>query len=83
MKEEGPAGFYKGFFPAWQRIAPLTVLVFVTFEGIKKLPFIAMVWKLKGLNVNLNFLNFDWLSKQHDIDFYQGQSQNAGPIEFL
>jgi solute carrier family 25 (mitochondrial dicarboxylate transporter), member 10 len=31
----GPAGFFKGFFPAWIRLAPHTVLMFVFFEQLR------------------------------------------------
>lgn len=31
----GPAGFFKGFFPAWVRLAPHTILLFVFFEQLR------------------------------------------------
>ncbi|KAH7730507.1 Protein K11G12.5 [Aphelenchoides avenae] len=31
----GPAGFFKGFFPAWVRLAPHTILMFVFFEQFR------------------------------------------------
>ncbi|KAK0410612.1 hypothetical protein QR680_005234 [Steinernema hermaphroditum] len=31
----GPAGFFKGFFPAWVRLAPHTVLTFIFFEQLR------------------------------------------------
>lgn len=32
----GPAGFFKGFVPAFVRLAPHTVLMFVFFEQIRQ-----------------------------------------------
>ena len=34
---EGPLGFYKGFFPNWFRIAPHTVVTMVVFEQFRKI----------------------------------------------
>ncbi|WKY14147.1 hypothetical protein Q1695_000026 [Nippostrongylus brasiliensis] len=31
----GPAGFFKGFIPAWVRLAPHTVLTFIFFEQLR------------------------------------------------
>ncbi|KAL6723920.1 hypothetical protein ANCDUO_09831 [Ancylostoma duodenale] len=31
----GPAGFFKGFVPAWVRLAPHTVLTFIFFEQLR------------------------------------------------
>uniref|UniRef100_A0A915NCE9 Uncharacterized protein n=1 Tax=Meloidogyne javanica TaxID=6303 RepID=A0A915NCE9_MELJA len=31
----GPLGFFKGFFPAWVRLAPHTILLFVFFEQFR------------------------------------------------
>lgn len=31
----GPAGFFKGFLPAWVRLAPHTVLTFIFFEQLR------------------------------------------------
>ncbi|KAL3092884.1 hypothetical protein niasHT_030073 [Heterodera trifolii] len=31
----GPTGFFKGFFPAWVRLAPHTILLFVFFEQLR------------------------------------------------
>lgn len=31
----GPQGFFKGFFPAWVRLAPHTILLFVFFEQLR------------------------------------------------
>ncbi|VDN59800.1 unnamed protein product [Dracunculus medinensis] len=31
----GPAGFFKGFMPAWVRLAPHTVLTFIFFEQLR------------------------------------------------
>ncbi|KAI6213713.1 hypothetical protein M3Y94_00183800 [Aphelenchoides besseyi] len=31
----GPSGFFKGFFPAWVRLAPHTILMFVFFEQFR------------------------------------------------
>jgi|TARA_B110001450_G_scaffold117315_1_gene110800 hypothetical protein len=42
LKNEGPGGFYKGFFPIWSRFAPTTCLQLITFEQLKRLPFIAL-----------------------------------------
>lgn len=42
LKKEGPLGFYKGFIPIWSRFAPTTCLQLITFEQLKRLPFIAL-----------------------------------------
>ena len=42
LKKEGPLGFYKGFIPIWSRFAPTTCLQLITFEQMKRLPFIAL-----------------------------------------
>merc|ERR1719331_1743696 len=42
IKTEGPGGLYKGFFPIWSRFAPTTCLQLITFEQLKRLPFIAL-----------------------------------------
>ena len=31
----GPAGFYKGFLPAWTRLGTQTVLIFLIFEQLR------------------------------------------------
>ena len=42
FKKEGPLGFYKGFIPIWSRFAPTTCIQLITFEQLKRLPFIAL-----------------------------------------
>jgi len=42
LKKEGPLGFYKGFIPIWSRYAPTSVIQMITFEQLKRLPFIAL-----------------------------------------
>jgi len=42
IKTEGPAGLYKGFIPIWSRFAPTTCIQLITFEQLKRLPFIAL-----------------------------------------
>ncbi|GAA6058388.1 hypothetical protein JCM3770_006109 [Rhodotorula araucariae] len=36
FKHEGPAGFFKGWTPAWIRLSPNTIIVFLTLENLKK-----------------------------------------------
>ena len=36
LKNEGPLGFYKGFFPIWSRFAPTTCLQLIIFEQLRK-----------------------------------------------
>ena len=35
LKNEGPLGFYKGFFPIWSRFAPTTCLQLIIFEQLR------------------------------------------------
>merc|ERR1711935_31956 len=42
IKNEGFGGLYKGFIPIWSRFAPTTCLQLITFEQLKRLPFIAL-----------------------------------------
>jgi hypothetical protein len=42
IKTEGPGGLYKGFIPIWSRFAPTTCIQLITFEQLKRLPFIAL-----------------------------------------
>jgi hypothetical protein len=37
-RKDGPAGFYKGFFPIWTRFAPTTCLQLIIFDQLKRLP---------------------------------------------
>jgi len=37
FRNEGPLGFYKGFFPIWGRFAPTTCLQLVIFEQLRKM----------------------------------------------
>ncbi|CDO76207.1 hypothetical protein BN946_scf184819.g7 [Trametes cinnabarina] len=37
MKTEGPMFMFKGWVPAWMRLQPTTILIFVTFEQLKRL----------------------------------------------
>ncbi|KAF8269455.1 mitochondrial carrier domain-containing protein [Lactarius quietus] len=37
MKAEGPAFMFKGWVPAWSRLQPTTILIFLTFEQLKNL----------------------------------------------
>lgn len=36
IKNEGPVFMFKGWLPAWTRLQPTTILIFVTFEQLKK-----------------------------------------------
>ncbi|KAG8840968.1 Mitochondrial dicarboxylate transporter [Serendipita sp. 405] len=36
IKNEGPMFMFKGWVPAWMRLQPTTILIFVTFEQLKK-----------------------------------------------
>jgi hypothetical protein len=38
LNRDGPAGFYKGFFPIWTRFAPTTCLQLIIFDQLKRLP---------------------------------------------
>jgi dicarboxylate transporter 10 len=35
MQTEGPAFMFKGWLPAWSRLQPTTILIFVTLEQLK------------------------------------------------
>jgi dicarboxylate transporter 10 len=35
MKTEGPAFMFRGWLPAWSRLQPTTILIFVTLEQLK------------------------------------------------
>ena len=35
MKNEGPLFMFKGWVPAWMRLQPTTMLIFITFEQLK------------------------------------------------
>ena len=37
MKNEGPMFMFKGWVPAWMRLQPTTILIFITFEQLKRL----------------------------------------------
>ncbi|KAH9994647.1 mitochondrial carrier domain-containing protein [Russula vinacea] len=37
MKTEGPAFMFKGWLPAWSRLQPTTILIFLTLEQLKNL----------------------------------------------
>jgi len=37
LKNEGPMFMFKGWVPAWTRLQPTTILIFVTLEQLKKL----------------------------------------------
>lgn len=37
MKNEGPMFMFKGWVPAWTRLQPTTILIFLTFEQLKNL----------------------------------------------
>ncbi|TFK67787.1 mitochondrial carrier [Pluteus cervinus] len=37
MKNEGPMFMFKGWVPAWSRLQPTTILIFLTFEQLKNL----------------------------------------------
>jgi len=37
MKTEGPMFVFKGWVPAWMRLQPTTMLIFITFEQLKNL----------------------------------------------
>jgi dicarboxylate transporter 10 len=36
LKTEGPMFVFKGWVPAWMRLNPTTVLIFMTFEQLKR-----------------------------------------------
>jgi dicarboxylate transporter 10 len=35
MKAEGPMFMFKGWVPAWSRLQPTTILIFLTLEQLK------------------------------------------------
>jgi dicarboxylate transporter 10 len=35
LKTEGPAFMFRGWLPAWSRLQPTTILIFVTLEQLK------------------------------------------------
>jgi len=35
MAAEGPMFIFKGWVPAWSRLQPTTILIFLTFEQLK------------------------------------------------
>ncbi|KAJ3494820.1 hypothetical protein NLJ89_g10729 [Agrocybe chaxingu] len=35
MKNEGPMFMFKGWLPAWTRLQPTTILIFLTLEQLK------------------------------------------------
>jgi len=35
MKNEGPMFMFKGWVPAWMRLQPTTILIFLTLEQLK------------------------------------------------
>ena len=35
MKNEGAMFMFKGWVPAWMRLQPTTMLIFITFEQLK------------------------------------------------
>jgi hypothetical protein len=37
MQTEGPAFMFKGWLPAWSRLQPTTILIFLTLEQLKNL----------------------------------------------
>ena len=37
MKNEGAMFMFKGWVPAWMRLQPTTMLIFITFEQLKNL----------------------------------------------
>jgi len=37
LKNEGAMFMFKGWVPAWTRLQPTTILIFVTLEQLKKL----------------------------------------------
>lgn len=37
MRNEGPMFMLKGWVPAWMRLQPTTMLIFITFEQLKNL----------------------------------------------
>ncbi|OSC98886.1 mitochondrial carrier [Trametes coccinea BRFM310] len=37
MRTEGPMFMFKGWVPAWMRLQPTTMLIFITFEQLKRL----------------------------------------------
>jgi dicarboxylate transporter 10 len=37
MAKEGPMFMFKGWVPAWSRLQPTTILIFLTLEQLKNL----------------------------------------------
>ena len=37
LRNEGPMFMLKGWIPAWMRLQPTTMLIFITFEQLKNL----------------------------------------------
>lgn len=37
MRVDGPMFIFKGWVPAWMRLQPTTMLIFITFEQLKNL----------------------------------------------
>ena len=37
LKNEGPMFMFKGWLPAWTRLQPTTILIFMIFEQLKNL----------------------------------------------
>ncbi|KAG8985027.1 Mitochondrial dicarboxylate transporter [Tulasnella sp. JGI-2019a] len=37
FKNEGPMFMFKGWIPAWSRLQPTTILIFLTLEQLKSL----------------------------------------------
>jgi len=49
LRNEGPMFVFKGWVPAWIRLQPTTVLIFVTFEQLKNV--VDWIRELQGKNV--------------------------------
>jgi dicarboxylate transporter 10 len=48
LKNEGPMFMFKGWVPAWSRLQPTTILIFLTLEQLKNL----VDWvRSKGIDV--------------------------------
>ena len=52
LKNEGPLGFYKGFFPIWSRFGPTTCLQLMFFEQFRKLAGLGGIWDSTNYNYN-------------------------------
>ena len=45
LRNEGPLFMLKGWVPAWMRLQPTTMLIFITFEQLKNLVDVTREWR--------------------------------------